>query len=273
MKNSSKCFDDKGIVSLDLTNPPVVEVGIDFHFNPDPEKRPWDLPVAKPFLEKFEDSLPFLEIVRSEEISIEKRSPQGIPEAISGKISLDRVRAHDEDEQNWLEVGNDWMGYRLHRGTKMYPGFDSVLDQSLEFSKQYIQHFKPTAIRRAVLTYVDLIKIPREEGKGLELDDYFQLGIKIPDDPFGPLGGFAIRFVLPPTPKSDRLELIFATEHGKDNSNLRFQMRWQSVCDRIDSLDDDEVRNRLVATNQHLVKCFFACFTEKGLDLFKPMGL
>jgi len=257
---------------LQLDNPPVVQVGIDFRFDPDPEKQSWDLPVAMPFVERFRESLPCVEVVRAEEIRIEKRSPQGLPERLSGKIRLDRVSAHDEAERHWLEVGDDRMGYRLLRGAKEYPGFDAVLEKALSVLGEYIEHFRPTAVRRTLLSYLDIVTIPRAAREGIELDDYFRLGLKLPEDPFGPLGAFVIQFVLPPKPGFDELNMVFATEPVTDDNDLRFSMRWQSRCDGIDSLDAADLRCRLNSAHEHLVKCFFACFTVKGLELFGSTG-
>ena len=82
------------------------------------------------------------------------------------------------------------MAYRLVRGCKEYPGFEVVLEKALEVLTQYSQHFRPTAVRQAILSYVDIIRIP---GQSVELDDYFRLRINLPEDPFGPLGGFVIQ--------------------------------------------------------------------------------
>lgn len=257
---------------LRLANPPVVEVGIDFQFEPNPEKQPWDLPVAIPFVERFKDCLPHVQIVQAEEIRIEKRSPQGRPEKLSGKISLDHVKAHDECEKQWLEVGNDRMAYRLRRGGNEYPGFEAVLEEAVKLLSQYMDHFRPTAVRRAILTYVDIIRIPSGAEAGIDLDDFFRLGVKLPEDPFGPLGGFAIRFVLPQSPCADSLQVRFVTEPETEKGSMRFRMHWQSLCDGINSLDEEKLRQRLSAAREHLVKCFMACFTEQGLKLFNPIG-
>ena len=257
---------------MPLHNPPVVEVGIEFQLDPAPEKQRWDLPVAMPFVERFKETMPHVEVVKSEKIRIEKRSPQGVPIELRGEINLNQVRAHDEGERQWLEVGEDRVAYRLLRGGKEYPGFDVVLESTLSVLRQYNQHFRPMAVRRAILTYMDIVKIPRAPGEGIDLDDYFRLGVRLPDDPFGALGAFAIRFVLPPSPYSDRLQLAFSTEPGTEEESLRFRMRWQSLCDGINTLDEEELRNRLTAAQSHLVKCFLACFTERGLALFDTTG-
>src|SRR5262249_24885697 len=93
--------------TVELRNPPVIEVGIEFHFEPRPDREPWALPVAGPFIERFQASFPDVEVVQSEEIRIERRSPAGLPQRISGKIRLDRMRAHNPEGTRWLQVGND----------------------------------------------------------------------------------------------------------------------------------------------------------------------
>jgi uncharacterized protein (TIGR04255 family) len=257
---------------LRLANPPIVEVGVEFQFDPNPEKPPWDLPVAMPFIQRFQESLPHVEIVQAEEIRIEKRSSRGIPEKLSGKISLDHVKAQDKDERRRLEVGSDRMGYRLLRCGKEYPGFDSLLIEALDKLSQYVEHFHPTAVRGAALTYLDIVKIPVTPGEGVDLDDYFRLGLRVPDDPFGVLGGFSIKLIFPHSPRADGVLLVFATEPTTEDGALRFRMRWQGPCDGINSLGPDAISQRLEAAHEHMRKCFMACFTEKGLGLFDPTG-
>lgn len=255
-----------------LRNPPVVEVGLDFHFDPDPDKQPWDLPVAMPFVEQFQDSFPHVEVVRAEEIRVEKRSPQGLPERLSGKISLDHVKAHDEGERRRLEVGNDRMGYRLLRCGGQYPGFSSLLEQALPKLKRYVEHFRPTGIRRTALSYLDIVKIKMARDEGVELEDYFRLGIELPQDPFGLVGGFVLQLLLPKSPRADEIQLLFATEPSEQSGVLRFRMHWRSICDNIGTLEDEALCQRLRAAHEHLRKCFFASFTEKGLHLFDPIA-
>jgi uncharacterized protein (TIGR04255 family) len=256
---------------LELGNPPVVEVGIEFQFDPDPEKRPWGLRTAEPFLEQFKNSLPIIECVQAEEITIEKRNPQGLPEKISGKISLDHVRAHDNEEKHWLEVGNDRMAYRLVRGESHYPGFEIVLEKALEMLKSYIEHFRPIAVHRMVLSYLDIINIEVEQGSGLELDDYFLLGVKLPENTYGPLNAFKIQVAFPESRDNDRMQLEYSTEPS-DNVKLRFSMYWRIICANVTSLDTEELRHRLAIANNDMKKCFFACFTPKGLELFDPIS-
>jgi hypothetical protein len=45
------------------------------------------------------------------------------------------------------------------------------------------------------------------------------------------------------------------------------------LCEGIHSLDNADLRYRLTAAHEHLVKCFEACFTAKGMNLFNPTGV
>jgi uncharacterized protein (TIGR04255 family) len=256
---------------LELGNPPVVEVGVEFLFNPDPEKKPWDLGIAEAFLDQFQQFMPHIEYLQAEEIRIDKRNPQGLPEKISGKISLDQVRAHDDEGRHWLQVGNDQMGYRLLRRESNYPGFQAVLEKAFDMLGLYIQHFRPSSVSRMILTYFDIINIATQAGEGIELNDYFMLGVKLPENVFGPLGSFAMQVDFPETLPSDRLRLLFASGPNEDGK-LRFNMRWHTLCSNVDSLDIEDLRHRLATANEHVEKCFFACFTERGLELFSPLG-
>ena len=173
--------------------------------------------------------------------------------------------------EHWLEVGNDRMAYRLLRGSEEYPGFEAVLEKSLEILKD--STFSTFVRLRCVGQFLATWTSSRFQGRSIELDDYFRLRVNLPEDPFGPLGGFAIHFVLPPTTRLGQAAIGVhdGAERGKTTAS-HFRMRWQSFCDGIDSLDNDGTAHRLTVAHEHLVKCFLACFTEKGLGLFNPTG-
>ena len=253
-----------------LKRPPVEEVGLDFQFDPNPEKRPWALDVVTPFLAQFGDTLPHCEIIQAEEIRIEKRSEDGIPEAVSGRMSLDHVRAHDDDETRWLHVGNDVMSYRLVRRVDDYPGFKAVWQESQEKLTHYVEYFQPTAVRRSRLRYVDVVDIPQRPGGGIVIEDYFQLGVTLPDDPFGPLGEFAVRYSFPRSDDRDAAQLVFSTQPARSDAVVSFRMQWYSICEDLDTLEPEVLTARLDAAHEHVTKCFFASFTSRGLALFEP---
>ena len=251
-----------------LDKPPVEEVGIDFQFDPSPEKQPWSLEVASPFLKQFEQTLPKWEIAQVEEIRIEKRSAEGILQELSGRIRLDHVIVHDIDETRFLRVGDDTMSYRIGRCGNDYPGFKTLLKEALEKFREYISHFQPTGTRRARLRYVDAIDIPLSNDGSVNLEEYFQVGTNIPDEPFGPVGEFAVPCTFPSTKNQDTLQLNFCNKLTPDKTSARFIMEWHSLCENIGSLSEEILTNSLKEAHDHMVECFRASFTKQRLSLF-----
>jgi uncharacterized protein (TIGR04255 family) len=158
------------------------------------------------------------------------------------------------------------------RRESQYPGFKAVLEKAFDMLDSYTRHFRPSAVCRMILSYFDIINIATQAGAGIELDDYFKLGVKLPENLFEPLNAFTIQVALPESTQSDKIQLLFATEPNNEENKLRFSMRWHTLCGHIDTLDMEELRYRLTAANERMEKCFFACFTEKGLGLFNPIG-
>ncbi len=253
---------------MHLEKPPVEEVGIDFQFDPSPEKQPWSLEVASPFLEQFEQTLPICDIAQVDEIRIVKRSSKGVPQKLSGRTRLDHVIVHDVDETRFLRLGDDTMGYRIGRCGGKYPGFKILLNEALEKFQEYILHFQPTSTRRAQLRYIDAIDIPRSSDGLMKLEDYFRVGIDMPDTPFGPVGKFAVQCVFPDTQSGDALQLNFYNQQTPDNTTTRFIMEWHSLCENIASLSAEVLISKLDKAHVHMVECFKESFTEQGLSLF-----
>lgn len=257
---------------MPFANPPVVEVAIEFQFEAGPDKKPWDLPVAVPFMKRFEEAFPNGEIVASDQFRIEKRSPEGIPREIQTRRILERLRGHNDERSRWLQVGNDLLVYNLVRHQAgAYPGFEQVRDEALDKLDQYVEHFRPICVRQIGLTYIDVIEIPRTTEPKLRLDDYFKLGIEVPDEPFGPVAQFLVGLVLPRTKEADQLALTLQTEPvAPDSAAYRFVMQWQATCEDVKTLDRQEIIRRLEAANTRMVACFKDCFTAEGLKLFGP---
>jgi uncharacterized protein (TIGR04255 family) len=259
-------------VTLRLGKPPVTEVGIDFLFDPNPQKQPWSLEVAEPYLRRFETALPRVEVRNTEEIRVTKRSPEGIPQELSGKTELADVRAHDDEETRSLRVANDALGYKLLRRGNDYPGFEVVLEEALDKLHHYVEEFQPAAVRHARVTYVDEIRIPRDSRGGVLLEDYFHMGIQLPDEPFGPIAEFAVKCRFPQTEGHDALQFEFATGPNDSDAVACFLVYWYCTCKDIQSLDPQVLSARLGTAHERIVECFMASFTQKGLGLFEPQG-
>jgi uncharacterized protein (TIGR04255 family) len=257
---------------MELGAPPVIEVGIEFHFDPRPDRAPWTLQVAGPFVERFQTTFPNVEVVQSEEVQIERRSPGGLPEKITGKINLDRVRAHNAEGARWIQVGNDLLVFSLIRQQQNYPGFEQVRVEAMEVLDSYIEHFQPASVRRAALTYLDQVEIPIPSGSsGVRLEDYFRLRPEFPDPDFGGVGAFALQMQFPNPEQHEPVTVLLQTAPAAPGSGIcRFQMHWHCLCEDVRSLDKEEISRRLETARVRLRKCFRASFTPLGWALFQP---
>jgi uncharacterized protein (TIGR04255 family) len=257
---------------VELARPPVIEVGIEFHFDPRPDKEPWSLQVTRPFVERCQTTFPHVEVIQAEQLRIEKRGPGGIPEQIVGQISLNRLRAHNEQGTRWVQIGNDLLVFSLVRREDNYPGFATVRDEALGMLDQYVEHFKPLSVRRVALTYLDLIEIPIPPGRtGYRVEEFFRLHVEMPDEPFGPVAAFSLQLQFPQKAvPTDQLALLLHTvPRAQDRNASRVQMYWRYECDRVSSLDKEVIVGRLETAHQRLRDCFMASFTEQGLALFQ----
>jgi uncharacterized protein (TIGR04255 family) len=258
---------------LDLGKPPVIEVGIELQFDPRPDRPPWELRVAGPFVERFQASFPHVEVLQAAEMQIETRSPAGYAEKLLGKVSLDRLRARNGEGTRWIQVGNDLLAYSLVRGEQSYPGFDAVRTEALAVLDAYVDYFQPTSVRRAAVTYLDQFDFPVPAGSNvLRVEDYLLLRAEVPDEPFGPVGSFSLQFFFPGAPPARvpiQLQLHSAPT-APGSGIIRFQMRSHCLCDNVCSLDKEEISRRLEVARLRLRECFRASFTDKGWALFQP---
>jgi uncharacterized protein (TIGR04255 family) len=258
---------------VDLANPPVIEVAIEFHFDPRSDQEPWTPQEAGSFVELFQAAFPFIEATQTQEIRIEPRSPSGRPEMISGKLSLDRLRVRNAEGSRWIQIGKDLLVFNWVRQQDSYPGFDQVRTEALAVLDRYVEHFQPVGVRRAALIYLDQVEIRVAPGsKTLQLEDYLRLRPEVPDQEFGPSGAFALQMHFPGKDQREPFTVLFQSVPAEVGSGIcRFQMHWHCLCEDIRSLDKGVITQRLEAARRRLRDCFKASFTTEGWQkLFQP---
>jgi uncharacterized protein (TIGR04255 family) len=256
---------------LRLARPPIIEAWIGFSFEPNPDKGPWETQ-ANAFVDKFSREFPIKLLLRTEEIRVEERLPTGIPTVISGKLSLDRIRARNEGGTEWLQVGEDLLAYNCVRPNKdhAYPGYEELRSRAFAKLEAYIDCFHPSSIRNMALHYVDLIEIDAA-GKMVQLPEFFRVLPGVPDETFSPLARFSLDLTFQPSAEVELLTLRFRDEPPDPVSGaFRFRMEWHVRSHPVDSLDPKLLRDRLDAMRARVRDCFKACFTEAGWKLFGP---
>ena len=253
-----------------LNNPPVSQTWIGFTFDTGDGKRPWNIKEAGVFLARFESELPHREALFETQYEIQDLSPAHHPNIVSKEIQLDKASARNQDGTHWLQLADGRMVYNRTRGEGIYLGFKSLRDEAISKLGDYVEFFRPASLRSVELHYVDQIEIPIPPGRNLDLEEYFNLRVKIPDD-FGPTWHFSTRLFLRPPIDGDILEVRFQSEPQiPEAPTYRFRIDWHMVCSGIASFDGAAVQNRLDQAHDCLTTYFKASVTERTWELFQP---
>lgn len=253
---------------LELKNPPLVEVGVSFDFEPNARKSGWDLEILQKLINHYKDSLPNVEAQHDTNIEFQETSPTELPKVVKRETKLMRARAMSEGGDRVFEIRDDAFTNYFVKLKNSYPGYDSVRDETIEKLRTYIRFFGPANVKSAAIHYVDIVEIPRPEGGTIEMDDYFQGSADLPLTPFGTIGAMAVHFMInPPTndgPLFYRLQSIPSTS----DQPIRMRMDWRKQCLAINSLDIEEICSRLDRAHEYVSECFQKSLTERTLDLF-----
>lgn len=255
---------------MKLENPPVTQTWIGFSFNPGQQGRHWGLETAGKFLAQFEDSLPHREAVFAAHFEVQELSPGSRPRIVRQGEELQSVRARDAEGTHWLQVGADRLVCIRARGAHDYPGFEPLRDEALDKLSEYLEFFRPSGLRSVELHYVDQIEIPIPPEGRIDLADYFNLRVEVPDE-FGPVDDFSTRLFLSPPNGDDTLEVRFQSEPpNRETEVYRFRIDWHMVCPNLAATDRETVGSRLEKAHEDLGGFFKASFTERTWALFRP---
>lgn len=240
------------------------------YIRPNEQNRPWNLRAASDFLARFAVSLPHQDAFFQDQYEIQDISPTQLPNIVSRETKLDKVRVRNEDGTHWLQLADDRIVYNRTRGEGVYLGFSSLRDEALGKLSEYVDFFRPSRLRSAELHYVDLIEIPIPPEGNLDLEEYFNLCVKIPND-FGPTWHFSTRLFLRPPIDGDILEVRFQSEPPAPGASAyRFRIDWHMVCSGITVFDRGVVEKRLDQAHDCLTAYFKASVTERTWVLFQP---
>jgi len=172
--------------------PPIVEAWIAFDFEPKADKVAWDMARAQEFTQQQKERFPKVEVMIRQEYKIEE-SKGSLPRVVSQERIPEVVRMRDEESTRVLQIADDRLAYNVLEGGPAYPGFETLLAETLEYLDRYRNFFEPAGIREATIHYVDIIVIPT--AGTIEIDHYFNVVRDLPVDPFGYVAGFTTALV------------------------------------------------------------------------------
>ena len=253
--------------------PPVAEVWISVDFDPNENKREWELELVQRYIEQYEEELPKLQAIHEQQIQVEEVSPQTLPRVTSRQIRLQFVRMSDNEQSHSLKIGDDQLSFHIMKAGGVHPRYHAVRSEMQKKLDDYTQIFQPTRIRNATLHYLDIIDIPRANNGIMQLQDYFRVSIDLPEEPFGLTVGFAHQFqVMCPTDPGPLFLQLKAVPSPRESDVFRFRMEWHKQSADVNSLDSSEMWARMDVAHEYMRECFRASLTERTLELFEPIA-
>lgn len=259
---------------MKLNHSPIVEALIELDVEPTDTESTWPSEATK-FLEDIQGELPEREGLYAQRLElVNVNTTTGVPEKVKGEQILERVRAFDKERSRCVQAGVNSFVFNLPRKGADYPGFEALLDGALRYYTRYAARFRPKYVRKAVLRYLDLITLPVTGKRGIRLEDYFDFGVKVPDDEQWAFNGFAAHVSVPlsaRTGENDHLVLrlesrSFDTRDGK----AQILLSWQWVADGIKAAETCVIEKRLRTLHDEASALFRSAFTDKLWKTFGP---
>ena len=250
--------------------PPIVEAWLAFDFEPKPDKTAWDMHRAQEFAHLQKDKFPHIEGVFRQEFDVEEPQEGELPRIVRQRHILDVVRMRDEASKRVLQLADDRMAYNVLEAGNDYPGFATLLTESLEYVGKYSDVFQPAGIRQATIHYTDIIAIPIG-GATIQIEDYFSIARDLPEEHFGLTVGFSTVFATRCPLDGETLRISLAMVSPGAQNTLRFRMDWEKNCGKVDFSSEQTIRSGLTESHDFMVNCFENSMTPKTRNLFEPL--
>lgn len=251
-----------------LTKPPIVEMWIEFNFEPNPSG---GVQPAVLFLQEHSEQYPKLEVLREDRLEFRQVSPKQLPEVVGRKVAIMHLRAHDTEGSRWLQVTPTQLVCSFLRLGDKYPGFETLSKDAIAKLGRYVPLCTPVKLRHVAIHYVDVIDIPVPPSGEIRLQDYFSLGLDLPANPFGGQISYLVRTTLRPPDGTGLLEIQLQLDsYVQEQEIFRFRMDWHKVCPYDKEADPEAISAVLKGAHDSVMRCFRASFTNEAWQLFGP---
>ncbi len=247
--------------ALKPRNPPIVEAILDIDCESPPG---FDLAaLEEPARERFRDRYPKFNTRLLHELEIEKKA-EALPK-LSSSQAVQAYQFFHDDEKQLVQVRAQ--GFSFNR-LAPYSSLDDYLPEIERTWQLYVEMATPVATRNISLRYINRILLPTEAGK-VELDDYLEIGPRLPDEESQEMTGFLIQHAAVEKDTGHRINLLL-TARAPENEMLPVILdisvanplreepdNWPAIRQAIDSLR--RLKNRI----------FQNTLTDKCLQLFQ----
>lgn len=257
-----------------LSKPPIVEAWLEFHVEGPDTNGTWPTE-CQAFLSDVAEQFPVSEGIYEDRVELlDRDAATQKPKVIRGSTTLQAVRAFDENRTRCVQAGQRLFVFNLQRSGTDYPGFSVLLKESFTWLAKYISCFRPHSVTAVALHYVDLIPIPGRLEDGLPLDEYFTVGVSVPDKDRWPLSAMIARITVPLSIDSSPSSLLHLQMSGEpysdDDKEFRFLLHWHAASRELDTLDPSILKTRLEELHSSAIEKFQDVVTPKLWDMFEP---
>lgn len=250
----------------EFKNPPVIEAWIEFEIDLTEENTSWDKETSLAFIRNS-----FPDFTETEfraflgDVKVDLQNMQSAP----SKLIIDRVRAFTKEKDRCIQVGRNVLVFnQIKKGP--WPKFEKCRDQAFDVLAKYMAFRQLGKLRTVALHYRDIVQIPKNSKNIIQLDDYFTICPKVPEDKFRSLSHFRFAMELPDFCEQARIILSMQDVPAPMNSeaHYRFVMDWH-LTPKQEITDVDIGRKWLDEAHNVNYDAFVAAFTKKGVALFK----
>jgi uncharacterized protein (TIGR04255 family) len=249
----------------EFKNPPVIEAWIEFEIDLTEENAPWDKETSLAFIRTSFPDFTETEFRGLAEVKVDLKSMQWTP----SKLIFDRVRAFTKEKDRCIQAGrNVLVSNQIKKDG--WPRFEERRDQALNALAKYMAFRQLNRLRTLALHYRDIVQIPKGSTDMIQLDDYFTICPKVPEDKFGSLSHFGFTLDMLDFCEPARIILSMHDVPSLINSeaHYRFVMDWH-LTPKQEITDVDTGRKWLDEAHNVNYDAFVAAFTKKGLALFE----
>jgi len=195
-------------VTLKLDNPPIIEAVLDIDCDMPPN---FDLGVLETESQKvFSSDYPQLKKQFVQEHQIEARPNE--PPVFSARQGLRALQFFKEDSFQLVQIRTN--GFSFNR-LRPYSSLDDYLPEIHRTWLLFLGLTKPLRIRRIVLRYINRILLPLADGS-VELDDYFRVSPKLPDDDRLMFSGFLNQHSAAERGTGNQINIIMTSQQAEN---------------------------------------------------------
>lgn len=256
---------------MKFRKPPVVEVWISIDFDPNENKRQWDLGLVQEYVRNYHEEFPRLEALHEQTIQVLETSPTDLPRVVNKEVRLQSVRIWKPDRSQMLQLGDDQFSFHVLKTAGETPGYGRVREAAEPRLEAYVRLFQPSRIRNATLHYLDIIDIPKPDCGKVNLRDFFPQAPDLPEEPFGPIMAVTHQFqVMCPVDEGPLFFRLQNLPSPPEQNSFRFRLEWHKQSVDVNTLDLEVVWRRMNASHDYMRACFDAALSAATLELFEP---